>query len=74
MHIFVVFKNETATNIILKMLQTILATEYRNNTYFRFIKKIEGIMKISDKVPKNLTVKCYRDTRVQASRLIKSHN
>ena len=34
------------------MLQTILATEYRNNTYFRFIKKIEGIMKISDNVPK----------------------
>ena len=51
LHIFVVFKNETATNIILKMLQKILATEYRNNTYFRFIKKIEGIMKISDKVP-----------------------
>ena len=34
------------------MLQTILATEYRNNTYFRFIKKIGGIMKISDKVAK----------------------
>ena len=51
LHIFVVFKNETATNIILKMLQKILATEYRNNTYFRFIKKIEGFMKISDKVP-----------------------
>ena len=34
------------------MLQKILATEYRNNTYFRFMKKIKGIMKISDKVPK----------------------
>ena len=34
------------------MLQKILATEYGNNTYFHFIKKSEGIMKISDKVPK----------------------
>ena len=34
------------------MLQKILATQYGNNTYFRFMKKIEGIMKISDKVPK----------------------
>ena len=52
LHIIVMFKNETATNIILKKLQKILATKYTNNTYFRFIKKIEGIMKISDKVPK----------------------
>ena len=52
LHIIGMFTNETATNIILKKLQKILATEYKNNTYFRFIKKIEGIMKISDKVPK----------------------